>query len=200
MSFHTGQSFTFGETPSATKWNYLWENDYALADGTGIEDDAISGRQIQFDNNQDLEAKNSGGTAKKVLRLDNDNYLRLSQIPIQQHPANSASNSTGEDILFQMGWISVQGAGTAQASKAVTFPAAFGTLYGICFGNLAAGVDGSPADITEFTVGYGSQPSLVYAEDPTTSGFTANFVRLGGGTLGSGNVFGASYIAFGTKA
>lgn len=46
MSFHTGQSFTFGETPSATKWNYLWENDYALADGTGIEDDAILTRHI----------------------------------------------------------------------------------------------------------------------------------------------------------
>lgn len=44
MSFHTGQTFTFGETPSATKWNYLWENDYALADGTGIEDDAIDSR------------------------------------------------------------------------------------------------------------------------------------------------------------
>lgn len=44
MSFHTGQSFTFGETPSATKWNYLWENDYALADGTGLEDDIIDSR------------------------------------------------------------------------------------------------------------------------------------------------------------
>lgn len=46
MSFHTGQSFTFGETPSATKWNYLWENDYALADGSGIEDDAILARHL----------------------------------------------------------------------------------------------------------------------------------------------------------
>jgi len=44
MSFHAGQSFTFGETPSATKWNYLWENDYALADGTGISDNAIDSR------------------------------------------------------------------------------------------------------------------------------------------------------------
>lgn len=46
MSFHTGQTFTFGETPSATKWNYLWENDYALADGTGIEDSVIGNRQL----------------------------------------------------------------------------------------------------------------------------------------------------------
>lgn len=46
MSFHSGQTFTFGETPSATKWNYLWENDYALADGTGISDNAIINRHI----------------------------------------------------------------------------------------------------------------------------------------------------------
>ncbi len=46
MSFHTGQSFVFGEQPSATKWNYLWDNDYALADGSGIEDDAIIARHI----------------------------------------------------------------------------------------------------------------------------------------------------------
>lgn len=46
MSFHSGQTFTFGETPSATKWNYLWENDYALADGTGISDGVIGNRQL----------------------------------------------------------------------------------------------------------------------------------------------------------
>lgn len=46
MSFHAGQTFTFGETPSATKWNYIWENDYALADGTGISNDAIINRHI----------------------------------------------------------------------------------------------------------------------------------------------------------
>lgn len=36
MSFHTGQTFTYGEQPSATKWQYLWDNDYALADGEGF--------------------------------------------------------------------------------------------------------------------------------------------------------------------
>lgn len=46
MSFHTGQTFTFGEQPSATKWQWLWDNDYALADGSGIEDDAIDSRHI----------------------------------------------------------------------------------------------------------------------------------------------------------
>lgn len=46
MSFHAGQTFTFGEQPSATKWQYLWDNDYALADGTGISNDAILTRHI----------------------------------------------------------------------------------------------------------------------------------------------------------
>jgi len=46
MSFHAGQTFTFGEQPSATKWQYLWDNDYALADGTGISDNAILNRHL----------------------------------------------------------------------------------------------------------------------------------------------------------
>lgn len=47
MSFHAGQSFTFGETPSATKWNYLWENDYALQDWTAFTNDTFPIALIQ---------------------------------------------------------------------------------------------------------------------------------------------------------
>lgn len=47
MAFHAGQSFVFGEQPSATKWNYLWDNDYALANGTGISNDAITKDHIK---------------------------------------------------------------------------------------------------------------------------------------------------------
>ncbi len=46
MSFHAAQTFTFGEQPSASKWQYIWDNDYALADGTGISDDVILTRHI----------------------------------------------------------------------------------------------------------------------------------------------------------
>lgn len=63
MSFHTGQTFTFGEQPSATKWQYLWDNDYALADGSGIEDDAIVARHV---------ADNSVGSAQ-LFGLDKSN-------------------------------------------------------------------------------------------------------------------------------
>jgi hypothetical protein len=41
MSFHTAQTFTFGETPSATKWNYIWENDYALQDWSAYTNDTF---------------------------------------------------------------------------------------------------------------------------------------------------------------
>jgi len=69
MSFHTGQTFTFGETPSATKWGYLWENDYALADGTGIENDAIINRHID-DEAVDLPE------LKKITKYSNFGYSK----------------------------------------------------------------------------------------------------------------------------
>jgi hypothetical protein len=46
MSFHASQTFVFGEQPSASKWQYLWDNDYALADGTGISNGAIITRHF----------------------------------------------------------------------------------------------------------------------------------------------------------
>lgn len=49
MSFHTSQTFTFGEQPSATKWGYIWENDYALADGSGIQAGAITAAKLDSD-------------------------------------------------------------------------------------------------------------------------------------------------------
>lgn len=38
MAFTAGQSFSFGEQPSTTKWNYLWGNDYALQDWSAYTD------------------------------------------------------------------------------------------------------------------------------------------------------------------
>lgn len=49
MSFHAGQTFTFGEQPSATKWGYIWENDYALADGSGISAGAVAFSKLGTD-------------------------------------------------------------------------------------------------------------------------------------------------------
>ena len=41
MSFTAGQSFSFGEQPSTTKWNYLWGNDYALQDWSAFTNDTF---------------------------------------------------------------------------------------------------------------------------------------------------------------
>lgn len=46
MSFHGGQTFVFGEQPAASKWQWLWDNDDALANGTGISDAAIAKRHM----------------------------------------------------------------------------------------------------------------------------------------------------------
>lgn len=46
MAFHLNQTFVYGEQPSATKMQYIWDNDYALADGSGFEDDAIETSHI----------------------------------------------------------------------------------------------------------------------------------------------------------
>ncbi len=80
MSFHTGQSFTFGETPSATKWNYLWENDYALADGTGIEDDAIDSRHY-VDASVDPQHLNFSGCAVYRATSTNVSNTTFTAVP-----------------------------------------------------------------------------------------------------------------------
>jgi hypothetical protein len=49
MAFQGGNTFVFGEQPAASKWDQLWRNDDALADGTGISDNAIINRHIGDD-------------------------------------------------------------------------------------------------------------------------------------------------------
>jgi hypothetical protein len=49
MSFHAGQTFTFGETPSATKWNYIWENDYALQDWSAFTNETFPVELLEDD-------------------------------------------------------------------------------------------------------------------------------------------------------
>lgn len=46
MTFHTGQTFTYGEQPSAAKWQYVWDNDDALASGSAIASGAIIDRHF----------------------------------------------------------------------------------------------------------------------------------------------------------
>lgn len=101
MSFHSGQTFTFGETPSATKWNYLWENDYALADGTGISDAAIINRHLSTTavkvGNIDFSTWPSV-TAYLVNDQNSTNGVSLINLDTEEH--DQASNFSTSTHLF----------------------------------------------------------------------------------------------------
>lgn len=43
---YSALTFTASEVPTLTKWNQLWANDAAMADGTGIANNAIIDRHI----------------------------------------------------------------------------------------------------------------------------------------------------------
>lgn len=108
-----GMSFTPFDPLPASDLNDIVENIESLHDGSGV----------LYNNNQELGWKNSSGTEKKVLRLDDDNYLRLSQIPFKA----MASNSTREDVLIQHGWGAGLGNNTSATTLAdVTFPISYG--------------------------------------------------------------------------
>lgn len=182
MSYHTGQTFTFGEQPSATKWNYLWENDDSLRDGSGV----------LWNNNQELQAKNSSGTTKKLLRLDDDNYMRLSQLPYQ----SITTNSTREDVLIQHGWSFMPGTGAINATKTITFPAAYAAAPIVMCGVMGFKNGSDPT--TPGTVD-GEAAGLHSVDTITTTNFILEY-RQTSGTFTSNTRIVLCWIAIGTKA
>lgn len=46
---YTPQTFVADEQPTTAKWNLLWSNDASFNDGTGIGDNAILERHLNFD-------------------------------------------------------------------------------------------------------------------------------------------------------
>lgn len=195
MSFHAGQTFVFGEQPSATKWQYLWDNDYALADGSGISDNAIGSRQIQLANDAPLYALNSGAVEKKLLRLDNDNYLRLSQLPYKA----ISTGSTKEDVLIQSGWDFGLSTSSPSIVKAVTFPVAFdsGGLLAV-FLTIHGLKNSDPTAVTDI-VDYGND-IVVGAKALANTGFTAALRTADGNSFSAGQRWIFSWVAIGTKA
>ncbi len=75
MSFHAGQTFTFGEQPSATKWQYIWDNDYALADGSGISDSVIGNRQLAVGTPVQMKAASFTAVATGTTLLPHDDTI-----------------------------------------------------------------------------------------------------------------------------
>lgn len=191
MTFHSSQTFTYGEQPSASKWQYIWDNDEALRDGSGL----------LFNNNQEVQAKNSSGTTKKLIRLDDDNYLRLSQIP---HQANT-SNSTLEDMLIQTGWGFVTGNGVNfSLSDTITFPATYSStpIMLLTIAGYKTGSDPTTvADVsaaTDMTVG-------ACIQTPGTASCVMQIVRRSfdgnsPGALGNGTRYLYQWIAIGPKS
>lgn len=45
---YSADTFTAGEQPTTAKWNKLWSNDASFNDGTGIADDVIKSRHINW--------------------------------------------------------------------------------------------------------------------------------------------------------
>lgn len=48
MSYHSGQTFVYGETPAASKWQYIWDNDTSFNDGTGIGTGVLNSGHIDW--------------------------------------------------------------------------------------------------------------------------------------------------------
>lgn len=81
---YTAGSFTAFEQPTTAKWNQLWDNDASLRDGTGV----------LWNNNQAINAKNSGGTSRQVVKRNSSNVLEI----------GDSTQATG--VLFNEIWTS----------------------------------------------------------------------------------------------
>ena len=98
-----GWAVIYGETPSATRWSELGDNDDALATGAGIDDLAILTRHLA----------NSAVTGAKIA-----NYRVKRQ--------SDTTNSEYTDAIIRTGWGVVNvSTGASQFDETVTFDAAF---------------------------------------------------------------------------
>jgi hypothetical protein len=106
MTFHTGQTFTFGEQPSATKWGYLWENDeyhYALLQllSTGFKLLDTSGNEIVIGTSiasavNEVTVRNAAtANAPKIAATGGDTNINLNL----QGKGTGSVQVNGTDVL-----------------------------------------------------------------------------------------------------
>ena len=163
MSFHAGQSFTFGETPSATKWNYLWENDYALADGTGISDNAIDSRHYV-----------DGSIDPEHLASTIGNYQVLYDSGEQVGTSTSMSSGTitAKNLLRILAWIIPSG-GTLNIGIRFNNDSAanYAERSEVNGGELNGGADSTVASLNQINTktAIDANPQFTYLEGYNTS-------------------------------
>lgn len=95
-------SVTFGEQPSASKWNVLGTNDASFNDGSGIANDAVKSAKLFYG----LIRNRQGSTTGDNTWLTNGTN-------------NTATD--GKDVFIQVGSV----AGSSGGTVTVTFPTAF---------------------------------------------------------------------------
>lgn len=186
MAF-SSSTFVFGEQPAASKWDQLWRNDDALRDGTGQ----------QWANDQWIQALNSGASAVNVIKIDNDNYLRLGQVPSKY----VASTSTLDNVLIQVGFDYIIGAGADHLTETITFPTAYTSapLVFVTGLNARATTSGAPDTPDDFDVLITANCLSATAVNITTSGFDISLARSDSGTFTNNNNYGYSWLAIGAK-
>lgn len=187
-------SVSFGEQPSAAKWNILGTNDASFNDGTGIANDAINGNHIQLANNSALQALNASAVSTDTIKLGTDDYLRLSQLPYQ----DLTSNSTKTNVLIQSGWSFIQNDGSEASTKTITYPVAFTSILALSIDIVGVKSGSDPTSITD-TAGVPITDTVqqtVGAYDIKTNNFVAEAKRT---PASSGERLLFSWIAIGTK-
>lgn len=184
---YSADSFVADEQPTTTKWNKLWSNDAALRDGSGV----------LWANNQAVNAANSGGTAKQMLRLGSDNYARYGQWPRQ----DNTTNSTEDNVLIQYGWGFITGDTTEIIKETVTFPVAY-TSAPIVMATRAGNLVGSnPSAVSDLTAApFATNVTIpVASQSITTTNFILNMARSSG-TFSNTTRYGYTWVAIGPKS
>lgn len=171
-----GWAVIYGETPSATRWSELGDNDDALATGAGIDDLAILTRHLAA----------NAVTGAKIL-----NYSTKRQ--------NDTTNTTESAALIQTGWGRMtMGGGSAYNIENVVFPTAYTSAPIVI---LTPGGDRTAAQgAGTYGQGGNNVHGQIYggALEPTTVGFKAKVgTSAGGGTYSAGDTVYYQWIAIG---
>ena len=162
---------------------------------------ALTGGTIILDNNVALQAKDSGGTAQPLIKLNSSNVIVVSNLYEQYGGTGSVTNTLKSNQLIQRGWGWVQGDNTGGQEKTVTFPTPFanGTID-IMLNYLGAKTaSGTPTQRTDEATAFSALNLYVIGSTIGSSSFNVGVI-LSTGTVANTfrNLF--SWIAVGDSS